>query len=144
MNSGTKSATISDFGQSSNDGTNKSSISSFHSKYELKFPEPKASQNKTSETSNAEDSDSGDENGIYRISFDNDDDCNNNDLALTKINGPRKLNLYDSLSVISRAKLEEYEESKDSQILQNLRICRGRQILEFVDCLNTCNYHGLV
>jgi hypothetical protein len=39
MNSEAKTATISEFGNSSNDGTNKSSISSFHSKYDLKVPE---------------------------------------------------------------------------------------------------------
>jgi hypothetical protein len=85
----------------SSEGRN-STISSFHSKYNV--PVPTKSDKKT-EGSSISGEDSDEEDVTYRLNFNDDSQLNNNELGYSNIKKIRNQDVLDTLSTISKVRL---------------------------------------
>lgn len=127
------------FGSVQSKESRKSTISSFHSKYNV--PEMSKDNRKTNHSSGSN-TDSEDDDFTYKIDFHDDDAYNNTDLGYLKTNNHKNQDFFDSLSTISKIRLQKYDDSKNmsQKEVTQMRIFKGDPILEFMECINVTNF----
>ena len=144
------------FGSSSKDQDQKSTISDFHVKYNVK-PAPKASkfrtpkprgsssqlQNTTRDSNNGSSSSEDQDDFTYRIDLTDDKAYNNIEVGYLKTHQHRAEDFFDSLTTISKMKLQKLEEeqSLSKEEFSSLRVFKGHPVLEFNDYLTMTTFN---